>query len=96
MNNFSDQKNILLKEYTYDLPLERIAQFPLDDRDSSKLLLYNKGNISETVFSKIYEHIPENSLMVFNDTKVIRARLHFQKETGAEQDDPGLYFSFAF
>lgn len=83
MNSISDQKNILVKEYTYDLPLNRIAQFPLDDRDSSKLLLYNKGNISETLFSKIYEHIPKKSLLIFNDTRVIRARLHFQKETGA-------------
>jgi len=83
MDSISDQKNISVKDYTYDLPLERIAQFPLEDRDSSKLLLYNGGNISETVFSKIYEHIHEKPLMVFNDTRVIRARLHFQKETGA-------------
>ena len=83
MNSISDQKNIFVKDYSYDLPLNRIAQFPLDDRDSSKLLLYNEGDISETIFSKIYEHISEKSLLVFNDTRVIRARLHFQKETGA-------------
>lgn len=79
---FNPQK-IKLKDYVYNLPQNRIAQFPLKDRDGSKLLLFKSGNISEKVFSDIDEYIPEDSLMIFNDTKVIRARLHFTKETGA-------------
>lgn len=79
---FNPQK-IKIKDYVYNLPEERIAQFPLKDRDSSKLLLFKNGNISEKRFREIDEYIPEDTLMIFNDTKVIRARLHFKKDTGA-------------
>ncbi|MBL7127578.1 MAG: S-adenosylmethionine:tRNA ribosyltransferase-isomerase [Ignavibacteria bacterium] len=78
-----DPKKIKVKDYMYNLPEERIAQFHLEDRDSSKLLLFKNGDISEKVFREIDEYIPNDSLMIFNDTKVIRARLHFKKNTGA-------------
>jgi len=74
---------INIEEYKYELPEERIAQYPVKERDSSKLLLYNKGSVSEDVFSNIADHLPSGSLLVFNNTKVIRARLLFRKETGA-------------
>lgn len=74
---------IKIEDYTYSLPDERIAKYPLQRRDSSKLLVYNKGDIGESLFSSLPSYIPENSLMVFNNTKVVPARLFFQKETGA-------------
>jgi S-adenosylmethionine:tRNA ribosyltransferase-isomerase len=76
-------KHIHISEFCYSLPDERIAKFPLAERDSSKLLLYRKGEIGETVFRSLPDYIPEGSLMVFNNTKVIQARMHFRKETGA-------------
>ena len=76
-------KNIHIADYNYNLPDERIAKFPLAQRDSSKLLIYNKGVVSEDIFSSLPQYLPKNALMVFNNTKVIQARLHFQKETGA-------------
>lgn len=76
-------KNIHIADYNYDLPDERIAKFPLAQRDSSKLLIYNKGVVSKDIFSSLPQYLPKNALMVFNNTKVIQARLHFQKETGA-------------
>ena len=76
-------QEIAIAEYDYPLPDERIAKYPLAQRDSSKLLLYNKGVMSEDVFSNLPKYIPQNALMVFNNTKVIQARLRFRKETGA-------------
>ena len=76
-------KEIRIGDYTYDLPDERIAKFPVAQRDQSKLLIYEHGNISETRFSHLPEYLPKNALMVFNNTRVIQARLHFRKETGA-------------
>lgn len=73
---------IHIEDYNYNLPDERIAKYPLSDRDASKLLLY-KGTPEEKLFRNISEYLPENSMMVFNDTKVVPARLHFQRETGA-------------
>ena len=73
---------IHIEDYNYNLPDERIAKYPLSDRDASKLLLY-KGVPEEKLFRNISEYLPENSMMVFNDTKVVPARLHFQRETGA-------------
>lgn len=67
-------------DYNYNLPDERIAKFPLTKRDSSKLLLYNSGKISHNLFTSLPEHLPSGALMVFNNTKVIQARLHFRKE----------------
>lgn len=78
-----DTKKISIEEYNYALPDERIARFPLEKRDESKLLLYENGSISHTVFKNIADYLPEKSLMVFNNTKVIQARILFQKETGA-------------
>ena len=75
-------KNISIADYTYSLPENRIANYPLSERDVSKLLIYKEGNISEDVYKNIASHIPENSLLVFNNTKVVEARLLFQKPTG--------------
>ncbi len=71
------------KEFYYELPDEKIARYPLEKRNSSKLLVYRDNEITETVFSEIYQHIPSDYLLVFNDTKVLPARMHFQKQTGA-------------
>lgn len=79
-----DCKSIKISDYLYNLPDEKIAQFPLEERDSSKLLIYKSGNIEETIFKKIDEYIPTNSLFIFNNTKVIPARLFFHKDTGAK------------
>ena len=76
-------KEIQIQEYNYELPDERIAKFPIAERDHSKLLIYNKGVVGEDVFYHLPEHLPQGALMVFNNTKVIQARLHFRKETGA-------------
>jgi len=76
-------KEIRIDDFVYDLPDERIAKFPLSVRDESKLLLYNKGQVSESKFCKISDFLAENDLVIFNNTKVIQARLHFQKSTGA-------------
>jgi len=75
--------NIHIKDYDYPLPSSRIAQFPLEKRDESKLLICKSGNISESVFAKIGNELPDDSILVFNDTKVIRARIIFSKPTGA-------------
>ena len=75
--------NIRISDYDYPLPDERIAKYPLAERDSSKLLIYNKGVVSEDHFYSLPKYLPKGALMVFNNTKVIQARLHFQKQTGA-------------
>ncbi len=74
---------INVAEFDYDLPHNRIPQYPLKERDKSKLLLYKNGNISEASVSRIAELLPKNSFLVFNDSKVIHARLPFRKSTGA-------------
>ncbi len=76
-------KDIHIIDYNYNLPDSRIAKYPLPERDASKLLLYKEGNISETRFKELPKQLTEGSLLVFNTTKVIRARLQFQKATGA-------------
>ena len=76
-------QEIAIAEYDYPLPDERIAKYPLTQRDASKLLLYKNGVVSEDVFTSLPTHIPQGSLMVFNNTKVIQARLRFKKDTGA-------------
>lgn len=76
-------KNIQISDFDYPLPEERIAKFPLAQRDQSKLLYYHDGAISESQFFHIPELLPQNSLLVFNDTKVIHARLFFPKPTGS-------------
>jgi S-adenosylmethionine:tRNA ribosyltransferase-isomerase len=77
-------KDIDLNEYDYYLSDDRIAKYPLRERDMSKLLVYKNGDISESIFSSINLFLPAGSLMLFNDTKVIRARLNFTKESGAK------------
>lgn len=76
-------KDIRISDYNYMLPDERIAKYPKKERDSSKLLVYRGGDISEDTFRNISDYLPKGALMVFNNTKVIQARLHFRKETGA-------------
>lgn len=78
-----DTKHIKISDYNYPLPDERIAKFPLAQRDHSKLLLYRHGEVGEDVFYHLADHLPQGALMVYNNTKVIQARLHFRKETGA-------------
>ena len=79
----SDPRHIRISEYNYPLPDERIAKYPLAQRDHSKLLIYQKGEVGEDVFYNLPSHLSEGALMVFNNTKVIQARMHFRKETGA-------------
>ena len=72
-------KEIHISDYNYPLPEERIARFPLPQRDSSKLLVYRHGEISEDTFRSLPGYLPEGALMVFTTTRVGQARLHFQK-----------------
>lgn len=80
----TDPREIAIESYDYNLPDERIAKYPLAERDSSKLLIYRDGKITDEVFNHLPEYLPQDSLMVFNNTKVIHARLIFRKETGAQ------------
>lgn len=75
--------SIQIENYSYPLTEDRIAKYPLEKRDSSKLLIYKDGHIDEKHFRNVPELIPSNALMVFNDTKVVPARLHFKRESGA-------------
>ena len=78
-----DPRHIHISDYNYPLPDERIAKFPIAQRDHSKLLIYNKGEVSSDMFYNLPQYLPKGALMVFNNTKVIQARMHFRKETGA-------------
>lgn len=75
-------KNLRIQDYTYELPDERIAKYPLKERDASKLLVYKDGTITEDVYRNISTHIPADTLMIFNQAKVVHARLLFKKESG--------------
>src|SRR6266404_6371490 len=77
-----DSRTISIQDYTYDLPEKRIAKYPLAERDASKLLIYKEGAITEDIYRNIADHLPGGSLLVFNNTKVVEARLLFQKPTG--------------
>ena len=79
-----DPRTISIADYTYSLPAELIAHYPLAERDASKLLIYKRGNISEDIYKHIADHIPERSLLVFNNTKVVEARILFRKPTGGQ------------
>jgi S-adenosylmethionine:tRNA ribosyltransferase-isomerase len=90
--------SIRVEDFRYDLPESRIARYPLFDRSSSKLLLYKGGGITQDQFSHLPDHLPDGSWLVFNNTKVIQARLRFNKESGArieifclEPTDPADY-----
>ncbi|MDR1258931.1 MAG: S-adenosylmethionine:tRNA ribosyltransferase-isomerase [Tannerellaceae bacterium] len=76
-------QHIRIDAYDYRLPDERIAKYPLQQRDESKLLIYRDGEIAEDSFSNIVGHLPGKSLLVFNNTRVIQARIMFPKDTGA-------------
>jgi S-adenosylmethionine:tRNA ribosyltransferase-isomerase len=78
----TNPKHLSIHDFTYTLPEECIAKYPLAERDDSKLLIYKNGKITETVYKKIADQIPESSLLVFNNTKVVEARLLFQKPSG--------------
>ena len=75
--------DIDLTDYDYDLPSDRIAQYPVNERDTSRLLVNRGDSISVDIFRNIGEYIPHSSLLIFNNTRVIRARILFRKETGA-------------
>lgn len=77
------KKTLSISDYTYDLPQDRIALFPLEKRDASRLLVYRNRQIEHERFSSLPSLLPSNATLIFNDTRVIPARLHFQKETGA-------------
>lgn len=76
-------QNIRIEDFNYSLPDVRIAKYPLTNRDASKLLVYCSGSIATHSFKDLHKSLPENTMLVFNNTKVIRARLHFKKTTGA-------------
>lgn len=76
-------RELAIKDFWYELPDESIARYPLPERDASKLLIYKEGKISEDTYRQIHDYIPERSVLVFNNTKVIRARLYFFNSTGA-------------
>ena len=78
-----DPRHIRISDYNYPLPDERIAKFPIPQRDHSKLLIYNKGEVGEDHFYHLPKYLPSGALIVFNNTKVIQARMHFRKSTGA-------------
>lgn len=84
VNKDFNSNPILIDDYDYALPDERIAKYPLKERDQSKLLVYRDGEISEDIFLNAVSHLPEHALLVYNNTKVIHARLLFQKSTGAQ------------
>ena len=69
-----ETKKIQISDYNYPLPEERIAKFPMAERDHSKLLVYNQGEVGEDVFYNLPKHLPEGALMVFNNTKVIKKK----------------------
>ena len=83
MTESTNNKPLLIESYNYELPDERIAKYPLTERDASKLLVYKNGKISESRFSELAEVLPEGCLLVYNNTRVIHARLVFYKSTGA-------------
>lgn len=76
-------KDLLISDFDYLLPPEKIAIFPLEERDQSKLLIYRKGKITEDIYRNIADQLPSKSFLVFNDTKVIKARILFTKPSGA-------------
>ncbi len=84
LNSLAAVKLININEYDYPLPDERIAKYPLPERDKSKLLIYRHGEVSESVFNRLPDLLPDKSLVIFNNTRVIQARLLFTKETGAQ------------
>lgn len=103
ISTMEEVRNISIDEYDYPLPEERIAKYPLAERDASKLLVLKDNQINPSQFRNIGDFLPHDALLVFNETKVIRARLQFQKETGSHievfclepDDDYQIAFSSA-
>ncbi len=79
----TDPRKISISDYSYDLPAEKIAAYPLAQRDASRLLIYQNGKIIQDIYRNIADHLPADSCLFFNDTKVVEARILFQKSTGA-------------
>src|ERR1043165_4065909 len=77
-----DPRSLRIDDYTYDLPDDRIARYPLQQRDASKLLVYEQGQIETDIFRYIATRLPEGATLVLNTAKVVRARMHFRKPTG--------------
>ena len=77
-----DPKKIAIQDFTYELPVDKIALHPLSERDASKLLVYKNGVIQEDIYKNIDKYLPAESLLIFNNTKVIKARIRFQKSSG--------------
>ena len=86
----TDPRHIRISDYQYELPDNRIAKFPMARRDQSKLLIYNKGEVGEDVFCRLPEYLPKGALMVFNNTKVIQARMHFRKQSATGEPSGAL------
>jgi S-adenosylmethionine:tRNA ribosyltransferase-isomerase len=84
LSNKIQAQKFQIKNFTYDLPENRIAKYPLEERDLSKLLIYKNGNISEDKYKNLDQYIDENSMFIFNNTKVIQARLYFRNSTGGK------------
>lgn len=80
----NDPQSIRINDYSYNLPDDRIAKYPLNERDMSKLLVYKNAAISEDIYRQIHQHIPENAVLIFNNTKVIPARIHFENSSAAK------------
>ncbi len=80
----SEYRNIKIDDFTYQLPEQRIAKYPLDRRDNSKLLISYKGKLSSDTFNNLKNYLPLDSMLVFNNTRVIHARLYFRKQTGSK------------
>ncbi|MBI3511177.1 MAG: S-adenosylmethionine:tRNA ribosyltransferase-isomerase [Bacteroidetes bacterium] len=80
---FTDPKSIIISDFSWNLPAERIALHPLPGRDQSKLLVYDRENIHENIFRNIPDEIPGGSLLIFNTTRVVRARIYMQRASGA-------------
>ena len=80
----SNMPNIFIQDYNYPLPDEKIALFPLNNRDDSKLLVYKSGKTNHQIFKDLPEFLPENGLLIFNNTKVIPARINLTKDSGTK------------
>ncbi len=83
-------KNIKIEDYTYGLPEERIAKFPLEQREASQLLVYQEGRIDRKYFTDVGELLKPGQTLIFNNTKVIHARIFFRKPTGAVIEGTGV------
>src|SRR6188768_3539891 len=77
-------REISIADYTYQLPERQIARFPLEERDASRLLLWDRGEITEDLYNNISNHLPPETTLVFNNTRVVEARIMFRKPTGGQ------------